>query len=108
MCIRDRPNVGKSTLFNKLIGFERSIVSEISGTTRDSIVHYIEYKDETIELIDTAGLRRKSRVNETIEELSTFESITSLRRSNVVLMVLDATIALEKQDLTILKLAISE
>ena len=108
MSLIGRPNVGKSTLFNKLIGFERSIVSEISGTTRDSIVHYIEYKDETIELIDTAGLRRKSRVNETIEELSTFESITSLRRSNVVLMVLDATIALEKQDLTILKLAISE
>lgn len=108
MSLIGRPNVGKSTLFNKLIGFERSIVSDVSGTTRDSITHFIEYKDTKIELIDTAGLRRKSRVNETIEELSTFESITSLRRSNVVLMVLDATIALEKQDLTILKLAIAE
>lgn len=103
-----RPNVGKSTLFNKLLGFDRSIVSPVSGTTRDAINHYVDYKDQRLELIDTAGLRRKAAISDQVELLSSVESINALRRSQVTALVIDGTCPLEKQDLSILRVAINE
>lgn len=108
LAILGRPNVGKSTLFNAILGFERSIVSDVSGTTRDSISHIIPYKEHTIELVDTAGMRRKVRIDDKIEELSVVESINALRRAHVVALVIDATQPLENQDLSIANLAIQE
>lgn len=108
LCILGRPNAGKSTLFNRLLGFEKSIVFEDAGTTRDAISHNFEYEGTHFELIDTAGLRKKAKVQDSVECLSTAESINALRRANVVLMVVDATLALQKQDLSILRVAINE
>ena len=103
-----RPNVGKSTLFNKLLGFERSITSSISGTTRDAISHRLTYRDNNIELIDTAGLRKKVAITDSVEELSAAESINAVRRSHIVALIIDGTCPLEKQDLSILRVAINE
>lgn len=108
VAIVGRPNVGKSTIFNNILGFERVITSEISGTTRDAISHIIEHEGEEIELIDTAGMRRKARVQEIVESLSTFESINAIRRAHAVALVIDATQPLEKQDLTIAHVIINE
>ena len=108
VAIIGRPNAGKSTLFNKLAGMERSIVSPIAGTTRDAISHCITFKKELIELIDTAGLRRKSKIDEEVETLSTVESINALRRANLTALVIDGTMPLESQDLTILRVAVKE
>ncbi len=106
--IAGRPNAGKSTLFNALLGFKRSIISEISGTTRDSITHVIHHDNHTIELIDTAGLRKKSNIIDIVEELSASETINAIRRSNVIVMLLDGTCPFEKQDFSILRVAINE
>ncbi len=107
-----RPNVGKSTLFNCLLGKERSIVSDVSGTTRDAITDEIEIDfDESprqLVLIDTAGMRKKSKIDEEIESRALGQSITAIRRSNVVVLVMDATAPFEKQDLTIAKIAVNE
>lgn len=112
LSIVGRPNVGKSTMFNHLLGKQRSIVSEVSGTTRDAITDYIEleFSESTrkLVLIDTAGMRRKSKIDEDLESRSLGQSITAIRRSNVVIVVMDATIPFEKQDLTIAKIAINE
>lgn len=108
LCIVGRPNVGKSTIFNKLLGFERVITSDISGTTRDAISHTLEVDGKTIELVDTAGLRKKARINEEVESLSSAETINAIRRSHVVAIAIDASQALEKQDLTIANVAINE
>ncbi|MFI4983733.1 MAG: ribosome biogenesis GTPase Der [Rickettsiales bacterium] len=108
VAIVGRPNVGKSTIFNNILGFERVITSEISGTTRDAISHIIEHDGEEIELIDTAGMRKKAKVQEIIESLSTFESINAIRRAHAVALVIDATQPLEKQDLTIAHVIINE
>lgn len=103
-----RPNVGKSTLFNAILGFERTITSEIPGTTRDSINYFLTKADKAIELIDTAGLRKKANIDEKIEELSVAESINAIRRSNISLLVISAENPLEKQDLAIARVAIQE
>ncbi|MCL4149724.1 UNVERIFIED_CONTAM: hypothetical protein GTU68_015270 [Idotea baltica] len=103
-----RPNAGKSTIYNKLIGSERVIVSDEAGTTRDAITDYLEYDNRKFEIIDTAGLRRKSKVVESIETLANVETINAVRRSHIVILVLDSTQALEKQDLLILNLIASE
>jgi len=108
VAIIGRPNAGKSTLFNGLIGFERSITSEISGTTRDAISHVVNYKGQDIELIDTAGLRKKSNITDAIEQLSVAETINAVRRAHIVVMMLDGTCPLQKQDLSILRVAINE
>lgn len=100
-----RPNVGKSSLLNLLMGEERSIVTDIAGTTRDAIdSHYKAFGKEFI-ITDTAGIRKKSKVSEDIEFYSVMRSIRSLENCDVCVVMLDATQGLESQDLNILALA---
>ncbi|MEO0007283.1 MAG: hypothetical protein RJA20_1479 [Bacteroidota bacterium] len=100
-----RPNVGKSSLINALLGTERNIVTPIAGTTRDPIhSHYNKFGKEFI-LIDTAGIRKKTKVEEDLEFYSVMRAIRALEESDVCLLVLDATQGIESQDLTILSLA---
>jgi GTP-binding protein len=105
VAILGRPNVGKSSFLNVLLGKERSIVSDIAGTTRDSIDnHYRAYNQDFI-LTDTAGIRRKSRVKENIEFYSVMRSIRALENSDICILMLDAVNGLESQDMNILRLA---
>lgn len=100
-----RPNVGKSSLTNALLGKERNIVTPIAGTTRDSIrIHYNQFGHEFL-LVDTAGLRRKSRVNEDIEFYSVMRTIKALEDSDVVILMIDAKDGIEAQDINIFHLA---
>jgi GTP-binding protein len=96
-----RPNAGKSTLINKLIGEERLITGPEPGLTRDSIGVEWVWKDRRIKLFDTAGMRRKARVEEKLEKLSVADTLRAIRFAEVVLLAIDATAPLEKQDLTI-------
>ncbi|AZQ64389.1 ribosome biogenesis GTPase Der [Flammeovirga pectinis] len=101
-----RPNVGKSSLVNLLLQKERSIVTEIAGTTRDAVdATYKAYGKEFI-LTDTAGLRRKTRVTENIEFYSVMRTIKAIERSDVCVAILDATRGIESQDLSIINLAL--
>jgi GTPase len=105
IAIIGRPNVGKSSFLNVLTGQERSIVTDIAGTTRDAInTHYKAFGKEFI-LIDTAGLRRKAKVKDAIEFYSTLRTIKALEESDVVIMLIDATRGLEAQDLHIIGMA---
>lgn len=100
-----QPNVGKSSLLNALIGEERTIVSEIAGTTRDSIhTHYKMYQKEFV-LIDTAGIRRKTKVHEDLEFYSVIRAIKALDEADVCLLLLDAEKGIAAQDLNIFSLA---
>lgn len=101
LAIVGRPNVGKSTLINKLIGEERLLVADMPGVTRDSISIDWSYKGRNIKLIDTAGLRRGSRVNAGSEKLAAIDTNRAIQFAEVVVMMVDATIAFEKQDLSI-------
>ena len=100
-----KPNVGKSSLINRLLGEERVIVSDIAGTTRDSIDTLLEKNGEKFILIDTAGIRRKSKVYEDIEKYSVIRAIAAIERSDVCIMMLDATQGLTEQDKKIAGLA---
>ena len=93
-----KPNVGKSSLINKILGENRNIVSDIAGTTRDSIDSYYENKKGKYILIDTAGIRRKSKVTEKIEKYSVMRSILSIERADVCLMMIDANEGITDQD----------
>jgi len=93
-----KPNVGKSSLINKLLGEERVIVSEIPGTTRDSIDSYLETKDGKFILVDTAGIRRKSKVKEEIERYSVIRTYTAIERADVCILMIDATEGITEQD----------
>ncbi len=105
IAILGRPNVGKSSFLNALLGRERSIVTDIAGTTRDAInTRYTLFNKDFI-LTDTAGIRRKSRVKEDIEFYSVLRSIQSLQDSDVCIVILDATLGLESQDMNIISLA---
>lgn len=105
IAILGRPNVGKSSFLNALLGRERSIVTDIAGTTRDSInTHYKLFGKDFI-LTDTAGIRRKKKVREDIEFFSVMRSIQAMQDSDVCIVMLDATQGLEGQDLSILGLA---
>lgn len=99
-----RPNVGKSSIVNAFIGEERNIVTEIAGTTRDSI--YTRYNKFGFDfyLVDTAGIRRKNKVNEDLEFYSVMRSIRSIENSDVCILMLDATRGIEAQDLNIFSL----
>ncbi|SFS86214.1 ribosome biogenesis GTPase Der [Sphingobacterium wenxiniae] len=100
-----RPNVGKSSLTNALLGVDRNIVTDIAGTTRDSIrIHYNQFGHEFL-LVDTAGLRRKNRVNEDIEFYSVMRTIKALEDSDVIILMLDAKDGIESQDINIFHLA---
>ncbi len=100
-----QPNVGKSSLLNALVGSERTIVSDIAGTTRDTIhTHYKLFQKEFI-LIDTAGIRRKSKVSEDLEFYSVIRAIKALDESDVCLLLLDAEKGITQQDLNIFSLA---
>ncbi|MEJ5285616.1 MAG: GTP-binding protein EngA [Candidatus Kapaibacterium sp.] len=98
IAIVGRPNVGKSSIVNAIVGKERSIVTDIPGTTRDSIDTVIKYYNEEITLIDTAGLRKRSNIKESIEFYSTVRTIRAIERCDVAVIVLDATRGLEDQD----------
>ncbi|HEU4987771.1 MAG TPA: ribosome biogenesis GTPase Der, partial [Rhizobiaceae bacterium] len=103
-----RPNAGKSTLINTLIGQERLLTGPEAGITRDSISVDWEWKGRRIKLFDTAGMRRKSRVQEKLEKLSVADGLRSVRFAEVVIILLDVTIPFEKQDLQIADLIIRE
>ncbi len=97
-----KPNVGKSSLVNALLGQERSIVSDIPGTTRDAIDTPFKYKGSDYVLIDTAGIRRKRAIeDETVERYSVIRSLAAIRRCNVALIVVDAEQGLSEQDVRI-------
>jgi GTP-binding protein len=96
-----RPNVGKSSLINRILGEDRQIVSDIPGTTRDSIDTRFRRKDTDYLLIDTAGIRRKARVSEKLEKLSIIKSLQSLEQCNIALIVLDASEGILEQDIHI-------
>lgn len=103
-----QPNVGKSSLLNALIGQERTIVSEIAGTTRDTIhTHYNLFQKEFV-LIDTAGIRRKAKVHEDLEFYSVIRAIKALDEADVCLLVLDAEKGIAQQDLNIFSLAVKK
>lgn len=93
-----KPNVGKSSLINKLLGEERVIVSDIPGTTRDSIDSHLETKDGKFILVDTAGLRRKSKVKEEIERYSVIRTYAAIERADVCILMIDATEGITEQD----------
>lgn len=101
IAIVGRPNVGKSRLLNALMGQERSIVSDIPGTTRDSLDTQLVWAGQPLTLIDTAGIRRKGRVEHGIEQFSVLRSMRAIDRSDVVLLVIDATESFTSQDLHI-------
>lgn len=99
-----RPNVGKSSIINALIGKDRNIVTPVAGTTRDSIqIHYNQFGHEFI-LIDTAGLRKKTKVKENIEFYSVMRTIKALEQADVCILMIDATEGFESQDLNIFSL----
>ena len=93
-----KPNVGKSSLINELVNENRVIVSPVAGTTRDSIDTKLTYKDEEYILIDTAGIRRKSKVHENIERYSVIRAVAAVERCDVCLLLIDAEEGLTEQD----------
>ena len=102
VAILGRPNVGKSTLVNGLIGEERVLAYDMPGTTRDSIYIPFEKNGQDYTLIDTAGVRRRSRVHEAIEKFSVIKALQAIEESNVVIVVLDAQKEISDQDATLL------
>ncbi|PID59822.1 MAG: ribosome biogenesis GTPase Der [Ignavibacteriae bacterium] len=101
-----KPNVGKSSLTNSLLGYDRSIVTEIPGTTRDSINSILKYYNEEIVLVDTAGLRKKAKVKENIEFYSNVRTLRALSKCDVAIILIDAQTGLENQDQKIIDEAI--
>ena len=105
MCIRDRPNVGKSSIINKLLGQSRVIVSDIAGTTRDAIDTNIMWQGREYIFIDTAGLRRKNKIKEELERYSIIRTVTAVDRADVVIVVIDAVEGITEQDAKIAGIA---
>lgn len=105
IAIVGKPNAGKSSLINKLLGENRVIVSDIAGTTRDAIDTEIVYNDTEYVFIDTAGLRRKSKVKEDIERYSIIRTVAAIERSDVVILMIDATEGVTEQDAKIAGIA---
>jgi GTPase len=102
-----RPNVGKSTLINRLIGEERVITSDIAGTTRDSILVPFERDGRLFTLIDTAGVRRRARIDDQVEHLSVSKTLQAIAEAHVVVMVVDAQDSIGEQDAAVLGLALN-
>jgi GTPase len=101
VAIVGRPNAGKSTLINHLLGEERLLTSPEAGTTRDSIAVEIEWKGRTFRVFDTAGLRRRSRIDEKLEKLSVADALRAVRFAEVVVLMMDSQNRFEEQDLRI-------
>ncbi|MEW6193760.1 MAG: ribosome biogenesis GTPase Der [Bacteroidota bacterium] len=106
LAIIGKPNVGKSSLVNSLLGYDRSIVTNIPGTTRDSIDSILKYYGEEIVLVDTAGLRKKTKIKENIEFFANVRTYRAIWDSNVSILLLDAELGLEKQDQKIIQEAV--
>jgi GTP-binding protein len=98
IAIVGKPNAGKSSLLNKLAGKERAIVSPIPGTTRDAVDTQIEYEGLTLTLIDTAGIRRRGKIEHGVEQYSVLRSFKAIERADVVLLMIDATTGITAQD----------
>jgi GTP-binding protein len=98
VAIVGRPNVGKSTLFNRLVGEERAVVHDAPGTTRDTIDTVVETEDGWLRFVDTAGMRRKSRIDETTEYYGLVRALQAIDRSDAALLVIDATEGVTHQD----------
>ncbi len=105
VAIVGKPNVGKSSLINHLLGEERVIVSEIAGTTRDAVDTEITWQDREYIFIDTAGLRKKSKIKEELERFSIIRAVTAVERADVVVVVIDATEGVTEQDAKIAGIA---
>ncbi len=103
-----RPNAGKSTLINRILGEERLLTGPEAGITRDSISVDLTWRGRHLKLFDTAGMRRKAKVNEKLEKLSVADGIRAIKFAELVIVVVDATIPFEKQDLQIIELAARE
>jgi GTP-binding protein len=108
VCIIGQPNVGKSSLVNALLGEDRNIVTNIAGTTRDSIHTLYAKFDKKFWLIDTAGIRRKAKVHEDLEFYSVIRAVKAVDESDVAVVVFDATTELSQQDLTIFRMAVKK
>ncbi|MCL2630852.1 MAG: ribosome biogenesis GTPase Der [Firmicutes bacterium] len=100
-----KPNAGKSSLVNKLLGYERVIVSPIAGTTRDAVDTRFKVGNQEYVIIDTAGIRKKAKVSEDVEYYSVIRAISAIRKADVVLAIIDASESISEQDLKILGLA---
>ncbi len=98
IAIIGRPNSGKSTLLNSFIGFERAVVSDIPGTTRDSVDEMFTYYGKNVQIIDTAGIRKKSKITENIEYYSFTRTVESINRCDVAIHLIDATVGLTEND----------
>lgn len=96
-----KPNAGKSSTVNRLLGYDRVIVSDIAGTTRDAIDTEMEYRGQRFNIIDTAGMRKKANVDEDVEYYSVVRALAAVRRADVVLIVIDATEEITEQDVKI-------
>jgi len=108
LAVVGRPNVGKSTLVNRLIGKERLLTSAEAGTTRDAIAVEWQWKGRPVRLVDTAGLRKRPKVEGKLEKLSVNDTLRAIRFAEAVVLVLDAEVMLERQDLTIARLVEEE
>ena len=106
VAIIGRPNAGKSSLFNRMIGNDRSIVSDIAGTTRDAIDTVVVREGRRYRMVDTAGIRKKSTVYENIEYYSMVRGLRAIDRADVALLVVDATVGMTEQDQKVANLAI--
>ena len=105
VAILGRPNVGKSSLYNKLVGAERTIVSEVPGTTRDTIDTVLEHGGRTFQLVDTAGLRRKRKQRQGIEYYSELRALQAAERADVALVLIDASQGIVEGDITVVEVA---
>lgn len=108
LAIVGRPNAGKSTLFNKILGRQRSIVSEIAGTTRDSIHVSITHNETEIDLVDTAGIRKRLKINDKIEEMAVQSAFYSIKFAGIVILCIDGQSPFDSQDMKIARFAIQE